>query len=130
MTSNYCFKFESNGINIIVNFFEAQKSIDAAETLAQVGHASRRKWALNLIKFLIETNVFHFQFDEKTFHRNCPFGNRLKAEEWNRPTVTLTLTKHQQVLSIYRLYYLYLSNFTYSQAFLTMLTCHNCRTLQ
>ena len=49
MTSNYCFKFESNGMNIIVDFFEAEKSIDAAEALAQIGHAFRRNWALNLI---------------------------------------------------------------------------------
>ena len=94
-------------MNIIVDFFEAEKSIDAAEALAQIGHAFRRNWALNLIKNLIEKNVFHFQFDANSFYRNCPFGNRLKAEEWNKPTVTLTLAKHQQVLSIYRLYYLF-----------------------
>ena len=108
MTPLYTFAFEHNECNIKVHFFDHVLELENAEALAQIGHFSRRKWAQDLINFMIESEVTFIQCLQNDFHRNHTFGDRLMIEKWINPTVSLKSTDTCEMLSIYRSYFIYL----------------------
>ena len=103
MTTTYAYEFEVNDFKIYVHFVDRQKSIDAAEALAQIGHFDRRAWAKRTITKMIQSDVQVMQLSilDTT---ECPFEKRLIDEKWINSAVALMQFSTHQTLCLYRLY--------------------------
>ena len=121
----YKYEFETDNIMTYVHFIDYQKSIDVAESLAQVGHANRRQWARSLINKMRTSEV---QVMKLSFSPNmeCPFERRLKDENWLNSAVALMICDTHHSLCIYRLYILYFLIILMNKLF----SMRNCRHLQ
>ena len=104
MTSLYSYCFESSDGTINVHFVDVDQSIDSAEALAQIGHYFRRRWATRMIREMITSDVSEYHYFPGEFFEKCPFEDRLMAENWIEPFVTLVVTATQRTLHVYRLY--------------------------
>ena len=102
MTTTYNFEFENDAKMIYVHFVDHQKSIDAAEALAQIGHADRRGWARRIISKMMNSGLQVMQMSFSTT-TECPFEKRLNDENWISPTVALMTCDTHQKLCVYRL---------------------------
>ena len=103
-TITYSFEFEKDEKFVKVYFIDDKASIDTAESLAQIGHYHRRKWAAGLIEIMMAAGVSSFQYMLEDITGKCPFERRLKTESWLQPFVVLTTADAQQALYVHRLY--------------------------
>ena len=103
-TATYSFEFENDENFVKVYFIDDMATIDTAESLAQIGHYHRRKWAAGLIEIMTAAGVSSFQYMLEDIKGKCPFERRLKTENWIQPFVILTTADAQQALYVYRLY--------------------------
>ena len=103
MTSLYNFEFEIEDETCIVTFYDDKYDIIKAESLAQIGHSHRRKWALELVEHFLTSSkpigVWNSIFKEET-----PFSKRLFEEGWKDCVVRFEKTLTQFSLQIYRFY--------------------------
>ena len=113
MPPTYSFTFDDEAYTVTVQFVDSKKSIDMAESLAQIGHFERRTWARVLINKMVETNKSVWSFISNVSWGKCPFGERLVVEKWNEPVAYLMHTNTHRLLYIYRLYFTFTRYYIY-----------------
>ena len=97
----YSFGFELEGTTCTVSFFDEHYNITDAESLAQIGHQHRRKWALEIVEhFLTSTETSGVW--NSIFIDNTPFSRRLNEEGWTDSIVVFEKTITRFSLQIYR----------------------------
>ena len=87
-----------------VNFYDSANDIIAAESLAQVNHQSRRKWAQNLFDiFEQDSNVLQLEVRTDESDTNL-FSKRLVTENWTPYVAVFEILQSQNTLQIFRFY--------------------------
>ena len=99
----YSYWFEHREECYRVLFHDIQTDIIKAESLGQICHAARRKWALELIEFFNDKNVIQLLVNLDGDSAN-EFSNRLYEEKWTPCVVRFENSPSQSVLHVYRSY--------------------------
>ena len=107
----YSFVYEFQEDCHRVTFYDGKYDIIKAESLAQIPHQARRKWAQNLFSIfradpeLVQLEIHHNELDQNEFSK------RLYNEGWNVYSVVLERLQPRNHLHIYRLYFFNFKNF-------------------
>ena len=100
----YSFGYEFRLGQYRVNFYDSANDIIAAESLAQVNHQSRRKWAQNLFDiFEQDSNVLQLEVRTDESDTNL-FSKRLVTENWTPYVAVFEILQSQNTLQIFRFY--------------------------
>lgn len=76
---SFCFEFQEEPIR--VSFYDSKYDIINAESLGQVDHYSRRKWALKMIDSFNHENIVQIEIQSDESDGNL-FSKRLVEENW------------------------------------------------
>ena len=107
MPSIYSYRFEDDGMEIIVHFVDRGSSDDTTEALSQVDSVSQRNWAIESIQMMREVNRFHWVNFPVRHNMECLFGKRLNEKNWSNSTAFLLHADNQISLYINRSYYMF-----------------------
>ena len=102
---SFCYEFREECFR--VHFYDDQPNIINAESLGQINHQSRRKWAQRLFDlFKSDPHLLQLECMQDELDRN-EFSVRLTNENWFPLTVKFEELQGHDTLHIYR-FYLYL----------------------
>ena len=103
----YSFGYEFRSGSYQVNFYDSNPNIIAAESLGQIDHQSRRKWAQKLFEiFEKDSNVLQLECHPDESDSNL-FSKRLVTEKWTPYVATFEMIQTQMTLHIYRFTFLF-----------------------
>ena len=104
MNCLYSFGYEFHLEIYKVNFYDSSTDIMAAESLGQIDHQSRRKWAQKLFDiFEKDENVLQLECYQDESDDNL-FANRLVSEQWTPYVAVFDFSHAHKTLQIYRFY--------------------------
>ena len=108
MIQLYSFGYEFRLETYQVHFYDSTNDIIAAESLGQIDHYSRRKWAQKLFDiFEKDSNVLQLECHADESDTNL-FSKRLLTENWTPYVVVFEVLQSVFTLHIYRFYFIYL----------------------
>ena len=103
MTFLYSYEFEIENEVCKVTFFDDTYNITNAESLGQISHVHRRKWALEIVEYFLTTTETHGTWNS-IFIEDTPFTKRLIEEGWKDCPIRFVRTLTQFSLHIYRFF--------------------------